>query len=187
MTKQEEFDSMRDDVAETGYGKSYSELSPQEKYEVDSSLIEASSPGEYTGIQLAPKPRSVSTPKPAAPKPPAEKKSSSSKATSSKKIDNLVESLRSNTEGTIIGTAGNTTYVIEAHKAQSTYVKPNGVRSTGTVTRFNVTPIRKGTNSADVKFFRNSEELKDYMKSKGATWKSRKKKLSDKQKNRFFD
>ena len=106
--------------------------------------------------------------------------------TSARKIDSLASNLASNANSTIVGTRGNTTYVVEAEKIRTTYTRPNGVRVPASRTVYTVTSFVKGRNSADTQTLRTEEDLRSYMKSTAATWKSRKNRLSNKQKDRLF-
>jgi len=115
------------------------------------------------------------------------KVSAQSKTTSSTRIEAMTNSLRDNPNGTLIGTSGNTTHVIEADKVKSSYTRPDGVRVPTSKIIYSVTPITKGRNSATTKVFKNQKELNDYMNNTGAKWKSRKNRLSNKQKDELFD
>ena len=165
--KQKEFDEMRGEVAIVGYGKKYSDLTPAEKYEVDKSLVEAANPGEYAGVKMAPKPVESKKVTPVKEK----KKGDFVRAQSNRAIEGLTDKLASNTDSTIIGTKGNTTYVVEADRIRVTRTLPNGVRVPASRTVYSVTPFVKGRSSADTQTFRNSQELNDYMKATGANWK----------------
>lgn len=109
-----------------------------------------------------------------------------SEKTSAKRVDSLASKLASNPSSTIVGTRGNTTYVVEAEKIRTTYTRPNGVTVPASRTVYTVTTFVKGRSSASSQTLRSEEDVKTYMKTTAATWKSRKNRLSNKQKDSLF-